>query len=1489
MAEKTFKSLGLGTFQEADSQSLLIDALVFINGVDVTQYLEGSVTVTRAGRGGMGTAQITLSNAGDAFVITPENIQVNLTQLALDYMYAAAGQKPSRVQWRVGDAAGPYSEAAKKSMYDYKTKRNADLMGDEEFSTEMRKWASKTHERFNVVIGQWLAADAVQRAMKEAAEKFEKDGRSVLSGAFDINMVEARLSKAADALAHPDKRKLNLLWEIGPHVPILHKYDPVRMFVHNPMSSEDQWMPLFCGAIDTVSFSDGYAEGGPYTMSVSCNDIRAQMERMRVQTNVLTYLDVPNVQAPLMPFGKEAGVFKDILTGKGWTKIFAGVPFFSAIELMVVGGGLKVQRDEIPLATVSRDIGYVEVTTRPAAEGELSTRTVTVDVVGESPDGTARVTIDTSTRHEVRETKIDGLGDFTTGYILAFPQGKTKTKRTMEFWHTLCLFGVEHGSGNEKRLGWYSKSECMAIGKGSTHTGPFSPFAMNLHMLLPGDGVEASFLQEFDVAATGSSHRDWTNRLILMNELCEAMDYEWHVSPFGDIVVEFPCYDFYPSDFGEYGPTMIFDKHLTDVSINEWGNFPTVLVITGAYSFQKITMPTGALPQAIAWSPVTVFRYGVEVEQIVKPFMLPLILKGEGETNAHRMTKARALAILEYLARIEYQKRIAESSSVSFGFAYRPFLLPNRPVLVAPRMRLAVTRSTTISLQINDTATTSLDAAYMRRMDAAGEWVSITGYPNSPMPYRAIFDSVVAGLDFNTMAAGFYPMAILGIIPPLYSAGARRVHTPVDRAGLDADAESYAEDFRLRGGLASRSGRLVGQRRKVFGNLVGDGGVPRNLLNSKFKTHTFGVTTFLDWSTKAAEGKFSHYPGIPESLYDIPDGRLQVQKSSTRDTPTGVFAHDEHLRDVVIPERVASYSRKQIITIMEMAGYAHDIPWQLLLALMFNRTNSFKAFESAATADSSADWLGAEKVEGAYYSMKEVSRSPAHSFPLQAFIMAYHLSEAYRIAGTIREVADSLDYSQWRLAVSLFLGEAKPDSAINISNQSDLDKVTREFYSENSWAVDKETGRLNASAPANLKAMEKQLDGMSSKTEAVSTTDADGNVVVVRRRVYDSSRHGSQLIDHTGTIGRGDTITWEIVDQLYKEMQANAKRDTSPVTVMATLGSDPDPPGDAPVGATGSSTPPASVTVMTEGILERPTTPPTPCDRTLNGLNEYLSANDIVGITANDITKHNKRGTYIAQLVRTDAIGSVSHQAYIKKHLGHPDYNLGEYVGQPVPSYEIPPCHLWPNIIPTIRLVQEIQLAIADAIGDSSFAFEIYCGYRSPMYNAHSYYADNHAKLGDAWVTKLKKTSSHQLFTSLDVDLPEGQRTLKMRRLFHYTVATVWLKMRSILNLGIGFYDVPPTYLKSQYRIHIEVNQARRIKKPKRPGTWGATVPMGEIRGLGDKRLYVNMALSDASALEAVKPKETSHEPADEESAEDGETGGDDTTSRAEVAGTTGR
>lgn len=229
-----------------------------------------------------------------------------------------------------------------------------------------------------------------------------------------------------------------------------------------------------------------------------------------------------------------------------------------------------------------------------------------------------------------------------------------------------------------------------------------------------------------------NSEIEWANRYDLINEFCTKLDYQWYVSPMGDIFFEFPMADFFPADFGSWKDAFTFDYHLKSGSYNDESiEPPTVLKVQGHLSDNSQAsanadgITNGLLSMGFIIAPTLVRRLGVNMAQEVYPQMVG--------KNAQQSAVRSALK----WGMVDFQRKLSGMVTFDNGVEYRPFLMPNRPVLTVPRQRIGLITSIDHSMDIDSTCGTHFSTTYTRHLDASlNGWTCLFGTPSMPINYR---------------------------------------------------------------------------------------------------------------------------------------------------------------------------------------------------------------------------------------------------------------------------------------------------------------------------------------------------------------------------------------------------------------------------------------------------------------------------------------------------------------------------------------------------------------------------------------------------------------------------------------------------------------------------------------------------------------------------------------------------------------------------------
>lgn len=735
-------SRALVRFVEQRYQVYFEDFRVFIQGVEVTPWVNGSVTINRANRDGPGSASFTLDNAMDRFVLTPDNLTGNVWRDTTDryseaakhaiYLYKTGAQEVTRD--RVNELAKALFDrnlqitqarttnevaAATKNRELKKTRsRNvsredtedlgglvreelqvaaSDTLHDLPSDAILNNEAATTRAIADQLINKGMSPGEAERAAAAAVSRRKNElvragnQRPTSDGpALETNPDNTKASrkgrfKAAKNLRNPvDTDTGDSRWPLQARSLVFHKNDPVRIFVHNPLTEEDWWLFGFTGFIDQYPMTVDYRKGHS-NITVQCYDIKALMQKMRISQNTT----LPTV-APEPLFTDRSSIFADLIVPDRWGQAFRNLPFEDAISILTTGTNLE----------------------RKGQRGRF------------------------------------GIGDLAVGKIVTYPATDNITdsanRATLEEWHTLCINGPSdiNDQNSIASLDPLGSADVERIGQGTTSDGVFAPMRAYVHFLLPAEGTAARNLvqQTFD---TGTEQRDWTNRFQIVSDFCARLDYEFTVLPNGDLIFEFPMYDFLPEDFGDWSSAFIADEHLMDGEIgDESGEMISAVIVTGGVTKPEqdplANAPANEIPRVILQNSLLASRVGLTTEQVVLPF-------------------TREIGRLRSLGMIEFQKRLANANSMSMTFGYRPFMLPNRPVYNVVEQRMGLTSSVVDTMQVFGECNTTANVRFVRQIRADGTFRFITGGASMPVSFREIFRGDTQSVGNSTVGVRAYP------------------------------------------------------------------------------------------------------------------------------------------------------------------------------------------------------------------------------------------------------------------------------------------------------------------------------------------------------------------------------------------------------------------------------------------------------------------------------------------------------------------------------------------------------------------------------------------------------------------------------------------------------------------------------------------------------------------------------------------------------------
>jgi hypothetical protein len=252
-----------------------------------------------------------------------------------------------------------------------------------------------------------------------------------------------------------------------------------------------------------------------------------------------------------------------------------------------------------------------------------------------------------------------------------------------------------------------------------------------------------------------ASNRQWTSRQGLLEQFAEVVDYKFWITGCGDMVFEFPTYDFDAQDFGNWSNVLTVDDHAISSNLDEEsGDPPTFIVATGSYTQMPSTVGEGAIydyvapPYAIARAPNLMGRFGVKIETIDFPWV----------SSTYR---------LKQLATLHMQKNMGLVESCSADFGWRPWLIPNKPFYFKPRDRVSLINGVTHTINIHGDCSTSVELQYTRMVDTCGIRRYISGGAHMPIAFATIPGSGNIASKLSNLAASIKRFSQAKFLGPL--------------------------------------------------------------------------------------------------------------------------------------------------------------------------------------------------------------------------------------------------------------------------------------------------------------------------------------------------------------------------------------------------------------------------------------------------------------------------------------------------------------------------------------------------------------------------------------------------------------------------------------------------------------------------------------------------------------------------------------------------
>lgn len=673
---------------------------LFINGVDVSDHVMGSISWSFQERGGENSLSFTLDNNNSKFELRPGNLGLSEPAASDDRSFADTESFATKSPWKIvrmkptgspgfvesseGENRGlvTFSEAAKHKMYADKVDKRVRIDSETGVNYNMKTFVDKT-------------TGAVSESKTSDAEISLYDG-----------------------LLHSRACIINVM-------------DQVRLYVLDPntdpvLETDSLWIPAFTGFVMSAPPEHDFSTGAS-SISITCSDIRTLLKRKRVLLNSAT----ADQMTPTI--GINSGLFRDVaLQNTTTTNALAdqSLTFESLVALALMG---------VRIADESRNLkDYCLAPRRESSTSWESDRKA----------------------HQPQGQNDNGFGSLWFGYYYEYgPQFTTNSEKIgdaafnsyrsqfLNDWNRLTVFGASHD-----HLSFY---EMMEQGSGTKPGGEYSALGALVHFLVPAGGTKVTSLLDRTFIDDMGVQREYMSVGEIIEQVCERLDYQYMVTGSGDIVFEFPMYDFLPHDMGEeFRNVCSVSDSVKNDSINDEANSNpiTALKVTGGYNDQMNSVQLddrvrdNSKYSAYLVHDLLSYRYGLSMEEYQVPFL------ASGAST--QMDDNKYNKILVLFGCIEFLKRLTEMSAMTIDGCYNPFLRPNRPYYYAYGRRLAITTNVQNTLALFQNADTQVDTKYVRRIhDITAEVVAFSGTIGLPFKYS---DASTLDVFYETSTAAQY-------------------------------------------------------------------------------------------------------------------------------------------------------------------------------------------------------------------------------------------------------------------------------------------------------------------------------------------------------------------------------------------------------------------------------------------------------------------------------------------------------------------------------------------------------------------------------------------------------------------------------------------------------------------------------------------------------------------------------------------------------------
>lgn len=533
--------------------------------------------------------------------------------------------------------------------------------------------------------------------------------------------------------------------------PIFHANDPIRVFFRHPFDPK-RWYHMFCGFLS--NFDDHVSENNQKILTITAEGPSKILRYARITTNP-GIVDIKAVE--LSEFdATERSFYSSGFKGLTLPEVIFAIIFGNDPDNKWGGKFTVEQKDadgnKLPKQIRFQGVGNfnykrsVAVEYGPKTAGNTTSSAITtVPVTSVDNLSTYQSLID----HEVKITDLDELlvedqvsdaGEATNNEVIQFKNSVPRTvSKDYDVEYIMDFIG--------------RRTDLYPVDGGA------------LVMLLPAS-LEAEINRDVllkDILQSVAMVTEFKSRLGMMYDILERLEFVFYESPRGDLICEFPLYDFDPEDFGYTDVPHVVAKQIgklermlvenEDIKRGPFGNSWNVIK-NDTYNFSKgITDEKIRTQITSPWSIAQGYEATVpNTKGILKPAVItlrhltPLYWLRLEQINPKGIIASKEAALT--FAHITLNKINSDARNLGINTVPNITTWLNRPIFFEQRNCYGVLMSSSHSIKwgMGGSMDTRLNINYIRGwdglLDADGKpvYTTIGGQASRPLDYKLLFN-----------------------------------------------------------------------------------------------------------------------------------------------------------------------------------------------------------------------------------------------------------------------------------------------------------------------------------------------------------------------------------------------------------------------------------------------------------------------------------------------------------------------------------------------------------------------------------------------------------------------------------------------------------------------------------------------------------------------------------------------------------------------------